>query len=56
MRSEESEECVGYSLLSFFRETTQETLSRQAWEVELGKGLTAEPWATERSVSSATEP
>lgn len=38
------------------RETTQERHSRQAWEVELGKGLTAEPWATESSVSSAVVP
>lgn len=45
-----------YRLLLFFRETTQETHSRQAWEVELGKGLTAEPWATESSVSSAMVP
>lgn len=33
--------------LSFPSETMQEIHNHQVWKVELGKGLTAEPWATE---------
>lgn len=48
---------IWYRLLSFLCETMSEIHSRQAREAELGKALTAaEPWATERSASSATAP
>lgn len=56
MRSKRLSDALVYRVLSFLREMTLETHSSQAWDVELGKGLTAEPWATKRSVSSSIVP
>lgn len=56
MRSKRLSDALVYRVLSFLREMTLERHSSQAWDVELGKGLTAEPWATKRSVSSSIVP
>lgn len=56
MRSKRLSDALVYRVLSFLREMTLERHSSQAWGVELGKGLTAEPWATKRSVSSSIVP